>query len=251
MKKFSLKGVSVFTVSAVLSLAAVIGLVAPGAAIADDCIRAWPSVTTTSATTQAGYPGDTLTFSMTVTNNDSVGCYASEFTGSINNMPYDWSPSLTPQGAVVVGPQESVDFSVAVTSADWALNGPYDTPIDVVQHYLDPVMTDDYFGFTQHFTYKVVGSSQTDPIAPGVEIMSPTDGASIKRNTAVLINARVIDNIGVTSMTYSVNGVTLCSGVVSPLCSWQPTKKGIYTILVTAHDAAGNMGSDSVTVSVR
>lgn len=250
MSKFTLKSTYLAVIGGIVALATTIGLAVPKVALAEDCVQAWPSVTTTSATTISGLPGDTVTFSLRITNNDSVGCYASEFMADANDVPYDWSSTLTPQDMLVLGPQESADYSITVTSADWATDGTYDIVFNALQHYLDPVITDGYFAFSQHFTYKVAGSWQTDPIAPAVQIYSPTNGAVIKRGAAVVINAGAYDNMGVTGMTYSVNGVTLCS-TVTPICSWQPTKKGAHTITVTARDSAGNVGSSSVTVNVR
>lgn len=250
MKKITLKSISLAGVSGVLLLASAIGLLAPRSALADDCIRALPSITATSDTIQTGAPGDTLTYTFSLTNNDSVGCYGSEFM-TAPNVPFDWSPTLSPQGTIVLAPQQSADFTFTVASATWVTDAAYDVAVDFLQHYLDPVITDDYFSFTYHFTYKVVGATQVDTMKPGVQIISPTSGTMIKRNDTIIITAHAVDNVGVTDMTYSVNGVTLCTGTVTPFCSWQPTKRGTYTITVTARDSAGNIGSNSVTVSVK
>ena len=249
MSKFSLRGASLAAMGGVLVLSAAIGLAAPHVAKADDCIRALPSATATSPEIQSGTVGETRTFTMTLTNNDSVGCFASEFT-SAANLPFDWNGGLTPSGTLVLAPQESMNYTIDAIPSPIAQNGTYDVGIDFLQHYTDPAIPNDYFGFTKHYTYKVVGSPYNDTIAPTVTITKPTEGANIKKGSTTLIEAHATDNIEVTGMTYSINGVTQCS-VVFPLCTWQPTARGTYTIVVTAHDSAGNVGSDTVTVRVR
>jgi hypothetical protein len=201
-----------------------------------------------TAMPQAGDPGQTLDYTMRVTNNDSVGCYSSDFSVEPFDVTLDWMVDY-PTQAVTVLPQEYADFTVHVTSSIYAYDGLYDINMVGINRYNDPVAGGESY-FFQPLYYKVINSPYEDTVAPGVQIFSPTQGANIKKGSTVLINVQAVDNFGVTNITFYANGTELCNGT-SPQCFWTPTVKGSYTLKITARDAAGNVGQNSVTVNVR
>jgi hypothetical protein len=91
-----------------------------------------------------------------------------------------------------------------------------------------------------------------DVTVPVVTISSPADGFRVTKFIRTLnISASATDNIGVTSMSISINGVVKASCSTGS-CSYTWNTKflpaGTYTITVTAKDKAGNVGTKSITV---
>ncbi|OLD69449.1 MAG: hypothetical protein AUI45_07625, partial [Acidobacteria bacterium 13_1_40CM_2_56_11] len=92
-----------------------------------------------------------------------------------------------------------------------------------------------------------------DTTPPAVSITAPANGATV--SGSVTVTASASDNVGVTAVTISVDGTTLCvDNTASYSCSWDTTTttNASHTISATATDAAGNVGrasSISITVS--
>jgi hypothetical protein len=81
--------------------------------------------------------------------------------------------------------------------------------------------------------------------------MSPSSGSTVAGTVTIQVNAT--DNVGVTSVTYTLNGSLVGSSSTSPFSySWDTTRhaNGGYTLTATAWDAAGNQASSSVSVTV-
>jgi hypothetical protein len=92
-----------------------------------------------------------------------------------------------------------------------------------------------------------------DATAPTVSITSPANGASVSGQIAIGVSAT--DNVGVTSVTLSVDNVsTSISSINSPFTlNWNTgsVPNGSHTLKVTAKDAASNSGvSSSISVNV-
>jgi hypothetical protein len=93
------------------------------------------------------------------------------------------------------------------------------------------------------------GKPVRDRIPPTVNITSPITGSTAEG--IITINALAIDNVGVSSVSFSVNGASLGSDNISPYsASWNATNvpNGTYTITAVARDAANNTASHSVTL---
>ena len=94
-----------------------------------------------------------------------------------------------------------------------------------------------------------VGSDDNTP--PSVNIQSPAGGGSI----AGVVNVQAIagDNVGLTSVTFSVDGAVLGTTVGSP-CSFpwdtRAAADGTHVVSVTATDAAGNIASSTISVMI-
>ncbi|AHE97726.1 S8 family serine peptidase [Thioalkalivibrio paradoxus] len=90
-----------------------------------------------------------------------------------------------------------------------------------------------------------------DDEAPVATITSPTDGTQVSGTTR--LSASATDNVGVTRIELSVNGSVQCaSNSDSVQCNWNTRRlpNGAYTIAAHAMDAAGNIGSTSITVYI-
>jgi Papain family cysteine protease/Bacterial Ig domain len=90
-----------------------------------------------------------------------------------------------------------------------------------------------------------------DQSVPLVTITSPVTGTSLSGNSIIQVNAT--DNIAVTAVTLSVNGMQIANLSVAPYnFSWNASSvaNGAYSITATASDAAGNKSSHSISVTV-
>ncbi len=93
----------------------------------------------------------------------------------------------------------------------------------------------------------------TDTTLPVVTITAPTSGATL--SGTVTISAKATDNVGVVSLQIFIDNALYASASSSYLSTTWNTKpkrwKGTHTITVKAKDSAGNVGTKSVTVTVR
>lgn len=101
--------------------------------------------------------------------------------------------------------------------------------------------------------FRVVSVSAVDTEDPVITINSPTTSPTYNNGTAGTINlsGTASDNVGVVFVNWSNNRGG--SGTATGTSSWSildiPLLDGENIITVTAHDAAGNSGSDIITVS--
>lgn len=92
-----------------------------------------------------------------------------------------------------------------------------------------------------------------DITAPAVNISSPGDGASYDANTTISINSSASDNVGITSLSLSIDGTVVNSSSSSAFnYTWNTSavSSGVHTITATAKDAAGNQSAKTVTVTI-
>jgi thermitase len=92
-----------------------------------------------------------------------------------------------------------------------------------------------------------------DTTAPTVQITSPSNGYLLPPGTAsITISASAQDNVGVSQVSISVDGVQQYTGTAAPYTfKWNVKKaySGAHTISATAWDAAGNHTSTSITIT--
>ena len=92
----------------------------------------------------------------------------------------------------------------------------------------------------------------SDTTAPVVAINSPTSGTTWAANSSPLaIGGSASDNAGVTQVTWSnsMGGAGTCSGTTTWSATGIILYSGTNVVTVTARDAAGNTGTDTVNVS--
>jgi hypothetical protein len=239
------------------------GLSAAPLVSAEDCVRANPTTTLNTPADQTGDAGSTLTYNFTYTNNDSLGCLASTVDFFNLHLPSGWSVAPGSLVEYAVAPQTSVTLGYAYTSAANATNGTYSLVVDSIKYYPSPD-NDDIYVLPVNLSYTVVNGQDPstppppppDTLAPHVQINSPVDNSTVRRGTTVSITADVWDSGGLATVAFKVDGVTLCSGDASlNTCTWnvptQPSYKGAHLIEVVGTDVSGNVGTASITVTVK
>lgn len=90
-----------------------------------------------------------------------------------------------------------------------------------------------------------------DEVPPIATITSPADGTQVSGTTRLA--AQATDNVGVARIEIALNGQVQCSSHSSSVqCNWNTRRlpNGAYTISAHAIDAAGNIGSTSITVYI-
>ena len=95
------------------------------------------------------------------------------------------------------------------------------------------------------------GGAPVDASAPTVSITSPGSNATVSGGLSVGVSAS--DNVGVSSVSLSIDGVQLAIDGASPYAfQWDTTAvaNGPHVLTATASDAAGNSGSCSINVTV-
>ena len=91
------------------------------------------------------------------------------------------------------------------------------------------------------------GGGSSDTTAPTVS--ASANSTSFTAAGTLTLTSSATDNVGVTKMEIYQNG-TLVSSTSSYSRSFSNTQNGTYTYVVKAYDAAGNVGSKTITVTV-
>jgi subtilisin family serine protease len=97
----------------------------------------------------------------------------------------------------------------------------------------------------------LAGGGAVDSTSPQVSITSPGGGATLAG--VITIDASASDNVGVTSVSLTIDGVSRGTDSSSPYAfQWDTTTatNGSHTLIAVASDAAGNPASHSITVWV-
>jgi hypothetical protein len=85
-----------------------------------------------------------------------------------------------------------------------------------------------------------------DRIAPVVAITSPADSSRVPATFTV--TATATDTGGVASVTFVIDGRTVCMVTSGPLVCTMTTSRGWHQVTVRAADVAGNVGQKSIRV---
>jgi subtilisin family serine protease/PKD repeat protein len=97
-----------------------------------------------------------------------------------------------------------------------------------------------------------IGNGSGDNVAPTATLTSPSGGSTV--TGAVTVSADASDNVGVTRVTFFVNGAAVGVDTTAPYSlTWDSTQggNGNHSIVAKAYDAGGNVGaSAAVTVNV-
>jgi len=105
--------------------------------------------------------------------------------------------------------------------------------------------------FTSTSITATVNNVVSDTTIPSVSITAPASGATVSGTIMVAVTAT--DNVGVASVTVSVDGIDLGTDTTTPYTLvWDTTTvtNGSHTLRATARDVAGNTTSASITVTV-
>jgi hypothetical protein len=188
------------------------------------------------------FPVSTQTYKTTNSAPDLVNVIASKLkTILINKRSIQTTINLN-SNFVTLAPYQvlSVDNSFLVSSPS---SSPSPSPISTPSASVSPIAS----ASPSPSLSPVVDTTQ-----PNININSPLDGSIVLKNTTINIVAAASDNVAISKLEYSVNGLTLCTLVTTPYsCSWKvPARKGaIYNIVVKAYDSSNNTASASAKVT--
>ncbi|MDY7228794.1 S8 family serine peptidase [Hyalangium rubrum] len=97
-----------------------------------------------------------------------------------------------------------------------------------------------------------IGNGSGDNTAPTTELTSPASGITVTGSVSLSANAS--DDVGVTRVSFFVNGAVVGTDTTAPYAlTWDTTQggNGSHAIVAKAYDAGGNVGSSAaVTVTV-
>lgn len=160
------------------------------------------------------------------------GCgtsYAAPIVAGVAGLLFSLKPSLAPSDAIQILEQSSDD--------------------------LGPAGWDTSYGWGRINAARAVsltgGGSTSDTQPPVVSFTSPGANATVSGNVAIQVAAS--DNVGVVSVSVTLDGSSLCSWTVAPYtCSWSTGSavNGSHMLVAVARDAAGNSAMASLTVNV-
>jgi chitinase len=125
------------------------------------------------------------------------------------------------------------------------------TGLDPAANYFFAITAYNTSGMESEYSDIVEIAGINDVTAPSVSFASPGEGATV--NGVVTISATASDNTGVSKVEYYQNGVLIAAGNLPPYSYSWDTKSlanGNYTLTAKAYDAAGNVGTSAVVVSV-
>jgi hypothetical protein len=182
-----------------------------------------PSISIATPTAAASYASATSAISMSGTSSDNVGV-----------TQVTWSNSLGGGGTASGATSWSIG-SIALQSGTNVITV---TARDAAGNIGTDVLTVTY--------------ASLDTTVPSISIAAPTSAASYATpNAAIAVGGTSADNVGVTQVTW-VNDRG-GSGIASGATSWSvgsiALQGGTNVITVTARDAAGNIGVDTLTVT--
>jgi hypothetical protein len=205
------------------------------------CSSSNPSISI-SPLTQNGSAGQTLTYRMTLKNNNGSTCAPASFNVT-PSLPSGWSMSPTAFNETLnSGGSVARDFNI--TSSGSASGGSNSFSLTAVN--------------SSAATYKATGSAsfyvvQADSDAPVITISSPQDGSSAPSRGNMSISASATDSSGVASMTIAFNGKVIskrCTSSCSATVKSGSFKSGSNVITVTATDASVGAVTSTKTITV-
>ena len=211
------------------------------------CVRTAPSVALSPSQTQWVQPGSSVTYTVTVTNNDNTGCTASSFLLE-SLVPSGWTADFV-TAALSISPGASAATTLRVTSPASATDGFYD---------LEVMATNSTDAASTASTWATV------VLMSSLDVTAATDKSSYPTNTSVSLTANVradgtpVANASVvftiTKATGAVMQQTATTGANGPAVSQFRLKKndplGTYQVVAAANvNGISGSGSTSFTVT--
>src|SRR5262249_40009063 len=154
--------------------------------------------------TRSGSPGQTLSYSLALKNNDSSSCPTTSFTLSMTLPPgFTGSFSASP---ISLAPGGTGSATLSVTSSSSSAAGSYSitakaTDSNDAAHQAAVSAMDQV----------IFSNPPLDTQAPNVSLTSPTDGSRVTVRSKVTLSAQATDNVGVTKVEFYVNGSLKCT----------------------------------------
>ncbi len=205
------------------------------------CRRYNPTVTL-APSSQWGTAGNSLSYTLSVTNNDSTECSASTFSGlgtlSSGFVQSPTAPSLT------LNPGETRSMTLTVSAPLSAMPASY-----IVTESVSNSNAPESVG-TVSANFNIAAPDATAPV---ISVLSPKDGSSIS-GRKVSVSATASDASGIQKIDLYIDNKLMktCTGVTGCTYSWSISKvsSGSHTIRVVAVDASvqRNLSETQITV---
>lgn len=105
--------------------------------------------------------------------------------------------------------------------------------------------------FVSYRQAALVARQAADPVPPTVALSVPTASIALATGEPVRVSASAKDNIALSRVEFSVDGVVLVKQSKPPFeTDWFPEFPGLYQVAVVAKDTAGNKAADYELVEV-
>ncbi len=201
------------------------------------CNKSKPTISI-SPLTQSTSGGQTLKYSVIVTNTDTPACSGSTFTASAASLPSGFTNSAS---NITLAAGASGTVTLSVTSPIGVLDGSYVFTANAMD-------TAD----SSHSSNPASGTyvAFTDLLAPTVVISSPADGSTLAANANITVTST--DNVRVTKVEIYIDGKLTVTDSSAPYTyKWQTRKVtvGSHIVMAKAYDAAGNSSTAQITVN--
>lgn len=203
------------------------------------CTRANPTLSLSPNQSQWVAAGTTVTFNVTVTNNDSSGCSNNSYSLA-NSVPAGWGYNWS-KTSVSLAPGSSATASLTVTSSSSAIDGFYNIPVTA---------SSGSYSASGSVTYVV-----DNPVSANTAPIAKNDSSSTQQGSSITIPVLNNDSdpdgdtLRVTSVA-GVNGSAVINSnntiTFTPANGYSGTEVFSYTI----SDGKGGTASASVSVSV-
>ena len=232
----SVSGVSITTMSAAPPTATVSVSYGPVS-----CVHTSPTIVI-SPTSQWGSPGNSLTYTTTLTNNDETVCSSSVY--SITpTLPAGWSQTPTTLSANLA-PKTSVNMNIAIVSDINAQPAYYQFSETAVNDQITPLSS------SAAANYNIMPADTTPP---GVSIIKPLNGSTITKGTLkISATASDISGISVINILSDNAAIKTCYGTTTCNANLGVSQisPGFHTIIATAADNSlqQNIGSAFIVV---
>ena len=202
------------------------------------CVRNAPALGIAPSSQTAG-PGATVTYGVTVTNKNTVYCGTSTF-NLTQALPAGFAGAFA-AGSLSIGAGASASTNWSVSSSSTVASGTYAFDASVAE-----------VGGGSSTTAHASDIVYVDTTAPSLTITSPLANSTV--NGRVSIIATASDATGINWVEFYVDGVLIGRDTGSPYSvNWNARKAniGLHDIVVKAIDKAGNVTSQSLSVTVK
>ena len=188
--------------------------------------------------------GNTKTASITVTMNTpptlAIVANQSAVQGKATSLQLSGADA---DGGVLTYGGNGLPAGMAIAVSTGLISG---TPVAAGNYPVTVTVSDGMQTATRTFTWSVA-----NPVAPVVRITTPTTATTFSTHAAALsLGGTASDNVRVTQVTWSnsLGG----SGTATGTTNWSASiglRKGLNLLTITARDAAGNLATDTISVT--
>ena len=188
--------------------------------------------------------GNTKTTSITVTMNTpptlAIVANQSAVQGKATSLQLSGADA---DGGVLTYGGNGLPAGMAIAVSTGLISG---TPVAAGNYPVTVTVSDGMQTATRTFTWSVA-----NPVAPVVRITTPTTATTFSAHAAALsLGGTASDNVRVTQVTWSnsLGG----SGTATGTTNWSASiglRKGLNLLTITARDAAGNLATDTISVT--